>query len=134
RGYGETRVERKTSGDAALTIWSNPRGGLPIVAAVAGSVAIIGNDEATVQACLAVRRGERLALTSDPQLAEMRERMRADAALAFGYVPPPGARRLLALAVVAYAGRFADDQRAQSAAAILLPQLANRLLGGAAWS
>ena len=134
RTYGDVQVERKQSGDASLATWPNPRGGLPIVVAISGSVAVIGNDEATVQACLAVRRGERPALTSDPQLAEMRARMRSDDALVFGYVPAAGARRLLAVVALAYAGRLADDQRAQSAAATLLPQLANRLLGGAAWS
>ncbi|HYX43360.1 MAG TPA: hypothetical protein VE821_16760, partial [Pyrinomonadaceae bacterium] len=134
RTYGATQVERRQLGDVALATWPNPRGGLPIVLAVSGSVAIIGNDEATVQACLAVRRGERPALTSDPQLAEMRERMRSDEALTFGYVPTAGAHRLLAVAALAYAGRFANDQRAQSAAATLLPQLANRLLGGMGWS
>ncbi|HYY41476.1 MAG TPA: hypothetical protein VE775_02015, partial [Pyrinomonadaceae bacterium] len=60
--------------------------------------------------------------------------MRADDALAFGYVPQAGARRLLAVGVLAYAGRLATDQKAQSAAAILLPQIANRLVGGMAWS
>ncbi len=134
RAYGETKVERKDSGGASFITWPNPRGGLPIIAAFAGSLAIIGNDEATVQTCLAVQRGEQPALTSDPQLTEMRERMRPDDALAFGYVPAAGARRLLAIAALAYAGQLAGDQRAQSAAAILLPQLANKLLGGAAWS
>ncbi len=133
RAYGVTKVERKDAGDTSFVTWLNPRGGLPIVAAFADTVAIIGNDEATVQACLAVRRGERTALMSDPQLAEMRERMRADETLAFGYVPAAGAHRLLAVAALAYAGQLASDQRAQSAAAILLPQLANKLIGGAAW-
>jgi hypothetical protein len=131
---GTTQVERRTAGDAGLIVWPNQRGGLPIVAAITDGVAFIGNDEATVQACLATRRGQHPALTSDPQLAEMRERMRADTALAFGYVPPAGARRLLEVAAIAYVGRFAEDQKAQSAAAILLPQIANHLLGGAAWS
>lgn len=134
RAAGESKLERKEAGGASFTTWPNSRGGLPIIAAFTDSGAIIGNDEATVQTCLAVERGERPALTSDPLLAEMRERMRADDALAFGYVPAAGARRLLAIAALTYAGQLADDQRAQSAAAILLPQLANKLLGGAAWS
>jgi hypothetical protein len=134
RANGAAQPERREAGDAALVVWSNTRGGLPIVAGFADTLAVIGNDEAAVVACLAVRRGERAALTSDPQLAEMRDRLRADDALAFGYVPPAGARRLLAVAALAYAGQLSSDQKAQSAAAILLPQLAARLLGGAAWS
>ncbi len=134
RAHGTTQPERKESGDATLVTWSNPRGGLPIVAAFLDTVAIVGNDEASVQACLAVRRGEHAPLANDPQLATMRERLNADDALAFGYVPPAGARRLLTFATLAYAGRLATDQKAQSAAAILLPQLTERLVGGAAWS
>ncbi|HEX8069693.1 MAG TPA: hypothetical protein VF546_07075 [Pyrinomonadaceae bacterium] len=134
RANGAAEPTRRTAGDAAIVVWPNTRGGLPVVAAFADTLAVIGNDEEAVTTCLAVRRGERAALANDPQLAEMRERMRADDALAFGYVPAAGARRLLAVAALAYAGQFASDQKAQSAAAILLPQLAARLLGGAAWS
>lgn len=134
RAHGDARIERKEAEGATLITWPNPQGGLPIIAAVLESVVIVGNDEAAVQACLAVRRGTRAALTGDAQLSEMRERMHADDALAFGYVPQAGARRLLAVGVLAYAGRLAADQKAQSAAAILLPQIANRLVGGVAWS
>ena len=133
RTYGETHVERKAVGDAALVTWTNPHG-LPLVAAFADTVVIIGNDEAAVQSCLAVHRGERAALASLAQLAEMRERMNSADALAFGYVPPEGARRLLAVAALAYAGRLSDDQKAQSAAAIIVPRLTERFVGGAAWS
>ena len=134
RAHGDARVERKESDDATILTWPHPRGGLPIIAAVVDSVVIVGNDEASVEACLAVRRGTRGALVNDPQLAEMRARLRADDAQAFGYVPQAGTHRLVAVAALAYAGRLADDQRVQSAAAIILPQLADRLIGGAAWS
>jgi hypothetical protein len=134
RKYGEP-VTRKQEADAATVItWTTADGKRKIIAAITESVAIIGNDEETVSACLAVRRGERASLVDDAQLAEMRLRMNTADSLAFGYVSPTGARRLLETAAMAYFGQLAADPSAQSAAAILIPQLAGRILGGAAWS
>ncbi len=134
RKYGEPIVQQPDADAATFLTWTTPDGKRKIVAAIWESVAIIGNDEETVRACLAVRRGERASLTDDAQLAEMRLRMNANASLAFGYVSPAGARRLLETAAMIYLGQLSTDQSAQSAAAILIPQLAGRILGGAAWS
>jgi hypothetical protein len=132
RKYGEPVVQQQDT--ATFLIWTTPDGKRKIVAAIWESVAIIGNDEETVRACLAVRRGERASLADDAQLAEMRLRMNANGSLAFGYVSPAGAGRLLETAAMIYFGQLASDPSAQSAAAILIPQLAGRILGGAAWS
>lgn len=134
RKYGEPVTQRQ-DGDATTFInWTTPDGKRKIIAAITESVTVIGNDEETVRACLAVRRGERASLADDAELAAMRQRMNAADSLAFGYVSPAGARRLLETAAMAYFGQLAADPNAQSAAAILVPQLAGRILGGAAWS
>jgi hypothetical protein len=133
RKYGEPVVQPEGDNATFLT-WTTPDGKRKIVAAVSESVAIVGNDEETVRACLAVRRGERASLADDAQLAEMRLRMNSSTSLAFGYVSPAGASRLLETAAMVYFGQLASDPSAQSAAAILIPQLAGRILGGAAWS
>src|SRR5215211_5695292 len=62
RAYGEPRVEQKELDGAKFTTWIAPDGERRIVSAVMGSVAVIGNDEGVVQACLAVRRNERPSL------------------------------------------------------------------------
>jgi hypothetical protein len=134
RKYGEPVVRRQDGDAATFLTWTTPDGKRKIVAAISESVAIIGNDEESVRACLAVRRGERASLADDAQLAEMRLRMNANGSLAFGYVSPAGARKLLETAAMTYFGQVASDPSAQSAAAILIPQLAGRILGGAAWS
>lgn len=134
RAYGEPRVEQKEAGGANFTTWIAPDGERRIVAAVMGSVAVIGNDEPAVQACLAVRRNERPSLEGNAQVEEMRRRVAGNDALAFGYVSPDGAARLLEMAATAYAGQVSSDPRAQSAAASLLPPLAKKILGGAGWS
>jgi len=134
RKYGEPSVRKEDADAVTVITWTTPDGKRKIIAAISESVAIVGNDEETVRACLAVRKGERASLADDAQLAEMRLRMNSANSLAFGYVSPAGARRLLETAAMIYFGQLASDPNAQSAAAILIPQLAGRILGGAAWS
>jgi hypothetical protein len=134
RAYGEPRVEQKEIDGAKFTTWVAPDGERRIIAAVLGSVAVIGNDERAVQACLAVRRNERPSLVGNQQVEEMRRRVGGSEALAFGYVSPDGAARLLEMAATVYAGQISSDPRAQSAAASMLPPLAKKILGGAGWS
>jgi hypothetical protein len=134
RAYGEPRVEQKEADGVKFTTWIAADGERRIIAAVTGSVAIIGNDESAVEACLAVHRNERPSLKDNAQLKEMRGRVGGNDALAFGYVSPEGAARLLEIAATAYAGQISPDPRAQSAAASLLPALTKKILGAAAWS
>lgn len=134
RAYGEPREERKEVDNVKFTTWIAPDEERRIVAAVTGSVAIVGNDESSVQACLAVRRNERPSLKDNPQLEEMRRRVNGQDALAFAYASPEGAARLLELRAITYAGQISSDPRAQSAAASILPAVARKILGGAGWS
>jgi hypothetical protein len=134
RAYTDPRVERRQMDGSALVVWSSPNGDRRIMAAITESVAVIGNDETTVRTCLAVRRGERQSLAGDAQLEAMRERVAGHGALAFGYVSPAGAARLLEVGATLYAGRFLEDPRAQGAMAATLPQLASKILGSLGWS
>ncbi len=134
RAYGNPRIERRETDEAAWIIWTAPEGERRLVSAVADSVAIIGNDEPTVAACLAARRGERPSLAGNADLERMRGRVEAADALASGYISPQSAARLTVLAASFYAAQSALNPRAQSTAAALLPQLVDRIIGGAAWS
>ncbi|HWT02670.1 MAG TPA: hypothetical protein VN256_20655 [Pyrinomonadaceae bacterium] len=134
RAYVEPRVETREADGAQFTTWRSMDGERRIVAAVMGSVAVIGNDESAVQACLAVRRSERPSLEGNAQVEEMRRRVGGNEALAFGYVSPEGTARLLEMATAAYAGQISQDPRAQSAAASMLPPLAKKIMGAAGWS
>ena len=134
RAYGQPRVAEKEENGVKFKTWFAPDGERRIIAAVTGSLAIIGNDASAVEACLAVHRNERPSLKDNAQLKEMRGRVGGNDALAFGYVSPEGAARLLEIAATAYAGQISPDPRAQSAAASLLPALTKKILGAAAWS
>ncbi|MDQ3258622.1 MAG: hypothetical protein M3R15_32860 [Acidobacteriota bacterium] len=135
RAYRAPRIERKDMDGTSFVTWSAP--GEPrrkIVAAVSESVAVIGNDEAVVESCLAARHGERPTLIGNPQLADARARLSAGDALAFGFVSEGNAAKLLEVAVLPYVGQLSSNQQIQSGAASLLPQLSNKILGVAGWS
>lgn len=134
RAYRSPAVERKKIDDIEFVTWKAPEGERQIVAAVTGSIAVIGTDENSVRTILAVKRGERPSLLGNPALEEMRNRVDARNARAFGYVSPQGAAQLLELGVAAYAGQISNNPQIQGAIASRLPQLANKLLGGAGWS
>jgi hypothetical protein len=134
RAYGSPIIERKEVGGIELKTWRAPEGERRIIAAVLESVAVIGNDEQTVLACLAVRRGERPSLAGNQQLEMMRQRLDGTSGLAFGYVSATGAAKLLEVAATVYAGQLLSDPRAQGLAASTLPSLAAKILGSAGWS
>lgn len=134
RAYHEPEVREETKDGLKLTTWTAPGGERRLVAATEGSVAVVGNDEEAVRACLAVRHNQRPALAGNAQMEEMRRRMDSAHAVAFGYVSPLGAGRLLELAATAYVGQLSENPRAQSVAASVLLPLANKVLGGAGWS
>ena len=132
--YNEPKVEESERDEATMITWEPKAAGKKIVAAVADGVVVVANDEAALQSCLAVRRGEKPSLSGDPQLAEMRSRAGAESALGFGYVPRESAPKLAQIVALVLAGQAEADPRAQSGLAILVPQLAGRALRGAAWS
>lgn len=134
RAYGNPQVTTREANDVHWTTWALPAERSQIVAAVTGSLAIIGNDEQTVEACLAVRRGERPTLHGDRDLEEMRRRTEAGDALAFGYVSAANAAKLLEIGATIYAAQLTLSPQIQSTAATLLPQLLPRLVGAVGWS
>jgi hypothetical protein len=134
RAYGNPSVKNEEKDGLKFITWTAPEGARSIVAVVESSVAVIGNDEDAVRACLAVRHNQRQSLSGNQQLEEMRRRVSSGDAVSFGYVSPAGAGHLLELAATAYAGQLSANPKAQSMAASLLLPLANKILGGAGWS
>jgi hypothetical protein len=135
RSFGADAVERKEVDGIPFLIWVEPAGARrKVVAAVYESVAVVGNDEAAVQACLDVRRGARPSLAADEQLKEMRVRLAAEGALAFGYAPRGSAAKAVEVFAPAFVGGMSQESHVQSVLATVLPQLINQTLGSAGWS
>jgi hypothetical protein len=104
------------------------------VAAVYESVAVVGNDEAAVRACIEVRRGARPSIAGNGELDDVRARLGAGTALAFGFAPSGSAAKMVEVFAPALVGGASDDPKAQSLMATVLPQLINQTLGSVGWS
>lgn len=135
RAYGTPRREERPENDATWLTWYAPDGARQIVAAFTGSVVIVGPDADAVRACLEVRRGTRPSLEGSTVLTEMRGRVAAQDALAFGFIAPEGIAQVLRLGIAAYAAPLVlNDSRVAGLVDSLAPTLANKLSGGLAWS
>jgi len=132
--YVNPRVESKEIEGTKWIIWSSPSDDRRIIAAITGSVAIVGNDEKAVQACLAVRRGERPSLMGNPELENARLRVPQNDTLASGFISSQGATVLSELLAAIYVGQLSEESRDQNLAANLIPQVAKKTLGSVGWS
>jgi hypothetical protein len=130
RAYGQPTLEHVNSGDAEFLEWIAPGGARRIVATIDGTTVIIGNDERAVSACLAARRGQRPSLYNQAELQQMRSRLAASSALAFGYVSSANAARLLSIATPLLFGKLPEESQLQK----LLSVGASKVLDGAGWS
>ena len=75
RSFGEPRVARVEFDGVPAVVWEETAGSRrKVFAAVREGVAVVGNDEKVVRACLDVRRGARPSLAGNAQLEEMRAR------------------------------------------------------------
>jgi hypothetical protein len=134
RTFERQSFERKEVDGVPFYLWVEQAGAhRTIVAAVDGSVAVVGTDEAAVRACLDVRRGARPSLAGDEQLKEMRVRL-GGGALAFGYAPRGSAAKAVEVFAPAFAGSMSPNPHVQSVLATFLPQFINRNVGVAGWS
>lgn len=135
RTFERHSFERKEVDGVPFYTWVEGDGARrTIVAAVDESVAVVGNDEAAVRACLDVRRGTRPSLASDEQLKELRTRVGGGDALAFGYAPRGSAAKAVEVFAPAFVGGMSQESHVQSVLATFLPQFINQTLGAAAWS
>ncbi|HEX8284759.1 MAG TPA: hypothetical protein VF588_15470 [Pyrinomonadaceae bacterium] len=135
RSMGAPPVERKEVDGVPFYTWAESAGARrKVVAAVEGSVAVVGNDEAAVRACLDVRRGARPSLAGDEGLREMRGRLGGDGALAFGYAPRGSVAKAAEVFAPALVAGVTDNASVQSFLATTLPQLFNQTLGALGWS
>ncbi len=107
-----------------------PDGERRVVAALEGSLVVIGNTERAVQSCLEVRRGQRPSLRTDTEMLKMRSNLRTPRALAFGYISSANAARLFSWAAPLLIGKAPGDRQLEQ----MLAASAAKILRGIAWS
>lgn len=122
---------RRTNTDGIDFIeWTAPEGSRQIVAAISGSLIIIGNNRRAVENCLAVARGQQPSLKADPDLHRARSQLTGFNPLTFGYVPTQNSARLLSIGIPLLLGRAPGDNDFQK----LVATGAAKLFGSLAWS
>jgi hypothetical protein len=135
RSFGAASVERKEVDGVQFVTWvSQSDARRKVVTAVYESEALMGNDEATVRACLDARRGTRPSLAANEQLKEMRARLGGEGALAFGFAPQGSAAKVVEVFAPAFVSGVSSESKLQSLLATVLPQLTSQTLGSAGWS
>lgn len=105
-------------------------GSRKLFAAVDGSVLIIGNSNKAVLSCLEVKLGQRPDMSTDTDLSRSRERLKANSALAFGYISQRNAARLFSLGAPLLMGRAPGDSQLEK----LLGDSAEKVLRSIAWT
>jgi len=130
KNYGRPTVRRTTLDGIDFVEWSAPEGTRQIVAAIIGSLVIVGNTEHVVQNCLAVSQGRRQSLKGDPELDRMRLRLGGENALTFGYVPTGNSARLLGVGLPMLLGRAPGDSGFQR----LITSGASKVFGSLGWT
>ncbi len=106
--------------------------GRKMFAFVQSSQIFFGNDEAAIEKCLTVKRGEADSLLKNENLA--RARKNADNALAFGYISTDGVANIANLAGVSTAIKATEDDDARSFIARVLPQILQKTTREIFWT
>src|SRR5262249_37501953 len=112
-----------------LNEWTSADGTRRIIVAFAGTAAVIGNDESSVVHCVQVRTGKITAVSSLPEVRELRNTVNASRGAIFGFASKSGAKSLL----LAYALRSNPSSEAILGAQILSDTVGN-LVEGLGWS
>lgn len=128
--YSRPNFRRVNIEGSEFMEWTSPQGGRQIVAAIYGSLVIVGNTERSVRTCLSVAQKHSPSLKDDTDLKRMRAQLTGNSALSFGYVPSASSPRLLAMGVPLVLGRSPDDAEFQR----LLTAAAAKLFGSVGWS
>lgn len=128
--YKEPTLQRTTIDGVEFIEWTAPGGGRQIVAAIVGSLIIIGNSEPAVRKCLAVILHRQPSLKQDPELERMRLQLGGSQSLTFGYVPAANGAHLLSVGVPLILGRTAGDSEFER----LITASAPKVFGSVGWS
>jgi len=107
-----------------------PQGDRRIVAALEGTLVVVGNSKNAVQICLEVHRGQRSSLKTDADMLAMRSKVSTDKSLAFGYISSANAAKLFSLGAPLLIGKAPGDHQLEQ----ILAVSAAKILRGIAWS
>ena len=127
--YGQSNCSERTA-EAYFVECSSSTTGRKLVGAIDGTVVIVANSDNAVRACLDVRSGFRPSLRTDVELARVRDQVRADGALSFGYVSSANVAKIFSWAAPLLMGKAPGDTQLEE----LLARSAGKILKAIAWT
>lgn len=130
RLYQKPTLKRTIIEGDEFLVWTATDNNRQIVALIDDTLVIVANSDRAVRACLEARRGLRPNLHSNPELQQMKNDLKADGALAFGFVPSSHSGELLGLATPVALGRAPGGAQVDE----LVAKSAAKILSSAGWS
>lgn len=127
--YGTSACAER-SGDADYIECSVAGAERKVVAAIHGTLIVIGNSDNAVKSVLDVRRGNRPSMRTDPELVKARASVISEKSLGFGYVSPANSAKLFSWFAPLQMGQAPGDQQLER----LLSVSAGKILRGVAWT
>ncbi|MDQ5845109.1 MAG: hypothetical protein M3539_07410 [Acidobacteriota bacterium] len=128
--YDKPTLRRTSIDGVDFDEWTAPEGSRQIVAAISGSLIIIGNNRRAVQNCLAVARARGPSLKDDSDLQRARAQIAGSDRLTFGYVPTQNSARLFSIGIPLLLGRAPGNNDFQK----LIATGAVKIFGSLAWT
>ncbi len=112
--------------DGKYFVWT-AEDGRKAYALVIGSLIFFGNDESSIEKCLAVRRDEIRSISGNPKILGPER-------LVFGYISPEGVSQIANLAGISLAKRASEESEVQSFVARVLPEILRNTVREATWT
>lgn len=132
RAYGDDlKLERKSVNETEKFIWT-ASDGRRTFAVISGSQIFFGNDEESINRCLAAKRGEAESLLKNENLAVEYEKSKG--ALAFGFISSEGIKQIADLVGVTVAVGQTEDADMRSFISRILPQILNNTTREITWT
>ncbi len=123
---GSVELETADKHSGKYFVWTS-QDGRKAYALVQGSVIFFGNDETSIEKCLAVKRGEADSIARNPKIT-------TGDRLAFGYVSTDGIAQIASLAGATLANRTGEEADVQSFIARVLPEIVRKSVTEISWT
>ncbi|MGH9946719.1 MAG: hypothetical protein ACRD6X_05925 [Pyrinomonadaceae bacterium] len=123
---GGVLLETSDKQDGKYFVWSS-NDGRRAFALVQGSVVFFGNNETSIEKCLAVKRGEAEPISKNPKITNGDR-------LAFGYVSPDGVAQIANLVSIKLASEASDEPEVRRSIVSILPRLIRNSFSDVSWA
>ncbi|MEO6588191.1 MAG: hypothetical protein ABIP06_02585, partial [Pyrinomonadaceae bacterium] len=129
---GNVKLEKTDKNGGKYFVWTTAEDERKVFAFVSGSLIFFGNDEASIEKCLAAKRGEAENLTKNGELTTVYDE--AKNKLAFGFVSSEGIKQIADFAGISAAIETSEDELPRNFIAKVLPQILSKSVKRIVWT